>query len=91
MRNSSTEFDFRPVYNKPSPDFFEFKPVVNNVFRALIEARKRRKSSATAPPLTVIDESIGFGEGYQDNLIDRIDNTGARADVSYVPTAEVIA
>ena len=77
---TKTEFDFRPVYNEPSPDFFEFKPVVNDVFRALIAARKPKYAGLVtldpeARASTVPDQSIN--------------TQTVTGDDSYVPKAEV--
>ena len=73
---TKTEFDFRPVYNEPSPDFFEFKPVVNDVFRALIAARKPKYAGRPeARASTVPDQSIN--------------TQTVTGDDSYVPKAEV--
>ena len=68
------------MYNEPSPDFFEFKPVVNDVFRALIAARKPKYAGlvtldAEARSSTVPDQSIN--------------TQTVTGDDSYVPKAEV--
>ena len=65
------------MYNEPSPDFFEFKPVVNDVFRALIAARKPKYAGLNpeSRASTVPDQSI--------------DTQTVTRDDSYVPKAEV--
>ena len=85
MKNTNTEFDFKPVYSEPSPEFFEFKPVVNDVFRALIAARKPKSTPSTQasvddPENTTTDEGVQP----RDNIQATVEN------VNYVPQAEVI-
>ena len=64
------------MYNEPSPDFFEFKPVVNDVFRALIAARKPKYAGhPEARSSTVPDQNINAQT--------------VTGDDSYVPKAEV--
>ena len=80
LQSTKTEFDFKPVYEDPPPEFFEFKPVVNDVFRALIAARKPKSTtqSAVDPELTT------------NQADDKSHNVQADNDnVNYVPTAEV--
>ena len=84
LKSTKTEFDFQPVYSEPSPEFFEFKPVVNDVFRALIAARKPKSTTTTAssfvePEITVTNNDVQS----RNNIQATIEN------VNYVPQAEV--
>ena len=91
FKPASTEFDFRPVYNEPPPDFFEFKPVVNDVFRALIAARKPPSTSTIIPIETqpsTIHENIHYPDVHARNTVDNLD-TNLVEGGSYIPTAEV--
>lgn len=84
LKSTKTEFDFQPVYSEPSPEFFEFKPVVNDVFRALIAARKPKSTTTTAssfvePEISVTNNDVQS----RNNIQATIEN------VNYVPQAEV--
>ena len=80
LQSTKTEFDFKPVYSDPPPEFFEFKPVVNDVFRALVAARKPKSTtqSAVDPEITtnLADDNSNNVQAENDNI-------------NYVPTAEV--
>ena len=77
LQGTKSEFDFRPVYNEPPPDFYEFKPVVNDVFRAMIAARKPISTSTT----TIIPEDItAHSEDYPNDV--------SHEDEMHAPTAE---
>ena len=90
--DSSTEFGFKPVYNEPPPEFFEFKPVVNDVFRALIAARR---SPSTSTPISTETQSTPIyqdnqqTEAYIQNPVDYLDASSPTGG-TYIPTAEVI-
>ena len=80
LKDTKAEFDFNPVYNEPPPEFFEFKPVVNDVFRALIAARYPISTS----PSTINSEAITTHTDHQHHEVHV-----ANEDGSYVPTGEV--
>ena len=88
----SPEFGFKPVYNEPPPEFFEFKPVVNDVFRALIAAR--RAPSTSTPISTETQSTLAYQdnqqpEAYLQNPVDYLDASSPTGG-TYILTSEVI-
>ena len=76
LQSTKPEFDFKPVYKEPSPEFFEFKPVVNDVFRALIAARQPKSTTQS-----VIDPENSHAENQLHPDIQENINVLPRAEV----------
>ena len=80
LQSTKTEFDFKPVYEDPPPEFFEFKPVVNDVFRALIAARQPKSTTQSA-----VDPEHTTNQADDNSHNVQSDND----NINYIPTAEV--